>query len=356
VAVDFTYLQKINPTHVKKGTKTVLEIQIHNDKPFIFPYIKVFYQTPYSAIKKQEKEFVCSVFPFQHKAIQEEINCDLRGRFHIGIVRVEIRDIFGLFTFSVNLTNKTYHKPLILEVWPRILTLPHLPISLMEQGSNINLNFVATNELSNPSDTRSYRPGDALKRIHWKLSSKLLDIQVKNFETGTRPENLLFIETIPFSSDDLTRYKVEDQVVECSIAIIHHILSKWYSIELICYDTSRQNLIGNNPHDFERFYNYIGSLQFNSIFPMEAILKMEYPQIHRGSSIIIIIHHLSHELFNMLYQFRQSGVFVMVLYIDPSQHIKQDIKEMLEGLNEKDIPTIIIHPDQRLDKILEAWL
>ena len=226
----------------------------------------------------------------------------------------------------------------------------------MEQGSNTNLKFVATNELSNPSDTRSYKPGDTLKRIHWKLSSKLLDIHVKNFETGTRPENLLFIETTPFPSDDLTRYKVEYQVVECSIAIVHHILSKWYSLELIYYGKSRQNLVGNNPHDFERFYNSIGSLQFNSIFPMEAILKMESPIIHRGSSIIIIVHHLTHDLFNMLYQYKQSGVFVLVLYVEPAQHLKQEIKEMLEGLNEKDIPTIIIHPDERLDKILEAWV
>jgi len=228
----------------------------------------------------------------------------------------------------------------------------------MEQGESSNQKPTAifTNELSNFSDTRSYQPGDTLKRIHWKLSSKLQNIQVKNFEIGTQPETLLFIETIPFSLEGMARYRVEDQIIECSIAVVYHILSKWLPMQLIYYDTNRQHFTGKDAHDFKRFYEYIGTLSFNSLFPMDAILQMESLQINRGSSIIIIIHHLSYNLFNRLYQYKQSGIFPMVLYIQDQEYIEQDTTEMLEELNEKGIPSITVHTDQSLDKVLEAWI
>jgi hypothetical protein len=89
---------------------------------------------------------------------------------------------------------------------------------------------------------------------------------------------------------------------------------------------------------------------------MDAILQMESLQINRGSSIIIIIHHLSYNLFNRLYQYKQSGIFPMVLYIQDQEYIEQDTTEMLEELNEKGIPSITVHTDQSLDKVLEAWI
>ena len=46
VLLDFKYLQDIAPGRANKGQKAVLTLQIHNDKPFIFPFIKIYYQTP----------------------------------------------------------------------------------------------------------------------------------------------------------------------------------------------------------------------------------------------------------------------------------------------------------------------
>jgi len=58
VMLDFNYFQQVIPSRVKKGEKVVLEIQIHNDKLFIFPYIKVFYQTPHSVIENRKRIYL----------------------------------------------------------------------------------------------------------------------------------------------------------------------------------------------------------------------------------------------------------------------------------------------------------
>src|SRR5690606_32678836 len=147
------------------------------------------------------------------------------------------------FNFTLDLTETSYYRPLYLDVWPRILHLDSLPIPQIDHEGSLNANMMATQEFSNISDIREYRFGDALKKIHWKLSSKVQELLVKNYETDTQPEILLFIETSSSNSKDIISYQIEDQIIECATAIIYYLLSNFISVELIVYSNFRQGLM-----------------------------------------------------------------------------------------------------------------
>ncbi|MGI6189607.1 MAG: DUF58 domain-containing protein [Clostridiales bacterium] len=356
VILDFRYLQNITPQQVSKGEPAALVIQIHNDKPFIYPYIKVFYKVPESALNNDSKEKVLSVLPFQYGEIRENFICSLRGEYTLGITHIEVRDPFGLFVLSTNLANRPYYKPLYLKVTPRILNISALPLPrIRNEGSSIQ-EFFYTEEPASLADIRQYRYGDPLKKIHWNISAKLQDIYVKNYETTAQSQILIFLETSPFPVDGMLRYRIEDQAVECAVSVIYFILTKSLPAQLIIYHRERQQISGKNPEDFPRFFDYISMLPFSSPFSAGEILLIESPGFSKGQNIILIIHNLNHNLFNQLCRFRQSDIHPFILFIHPPGQVNAELRRMIDELNKRDIPCITVPVNERLDHILERTL
>ncbi len=354
VLLDFRYLQTVTPMKANKGQEAVLSIQIHNDKPFIFPYIKLFYNTPTSLLMNAEKEDVLSILPFRHGEIREEFVCSLRGQYALGIDRIEVGDIFGLFTFSMNLSRKPYYKPLLLTVYPRVLKLSHLPLPEIQQEGAAIHQLLKTEEAATLSEIREYRYGDPLKRIHWKLSSKLQKIQVMNYEMTTQPHTLLFIEAAPSAAPGIAKYQVEDQIVEVAAAIIHYILIKWLPVKMVVYRKDRQELNGREPHHFQAFYEFISGMTFDSGFSMSEIIQLEAAAFIGQGSMILIVHHLTYALFNHLCILKQSGIYPLVFLVLHRSQDPMEAHKMIAELNERVIPAFILYTDQRLDESLEA--
>lgn len=356
VLMDFNYTQSIKPRQVTKGTKAILQMEIHNDRLFIFPYIKVYYQNLYSGIYGTLEESICSVLPLKQHIIKEEIPCNIRGRFPLGIVKVEIGDLLGLFNFSIDLTKKSYHRPLYIDIWPRILRLASLPIPQIDHEGNVSKALMDTQDISNISDIRQYRFGDPLKKIHWKLSSKLQEIQVKNYESDTQPEIIIIIETSYNENRDMDSFLIEDQMIESTTAIVHYLLSNWISLELIGYTNARQSLTGKNPQDFQEFYGFLANLPFSSPFSIGDIMQMESHLLgNSNSGIFLVLKSLSPKLFNILFSIKDRGLPLLLFYVKNPGRSNKTEEQIMQEFSEKGINTIVVETNKRLDKILEAF-
>jgi uncharacterized protein (DUF58 family) len=353
-----TCIEKVTPVKIKKGEQCTLYMDFYNDFPLLFPYIKLWYRTPDFVNGNMEKEAAFCILPFSKHEIKEEFTCTMRGEYRLGAVRIEVHDIFGLFTFRRDYTSEPEYKSLLLTVLPRIIPLPYLPLpQIREDEGTLKQDFLDTEELVSASDARQYRYGDVLKKIHWKISSKHQEIYVKNYETLTHPHIQLFLETFPHSIEDkITVYEVEDQIVECTTAIAHYILSKFLSLELVTYDKERHSITGKAPEDFERFYNYLAFLPFDGSFTMSQILNIESVLLQRGRSIIMVVHNLTPSLFNHLNYIKQSGINLTVFFIQHRKESTPESFQIIDQLNEKGILSIQVFTDQRFDQALEGIL
>lgn len=90
---------------------------------------------------------------------------------HVGVSRPGIRsctvtDLFGFFARRI--TGIT--SGMQLAVVPGTFPTDPLEFSPGDPGSEAMAR--ATEDISSPSDVRSYQQGDALKKIHWKLSAR----------------------------------------------------------------------------------------------------------------------------------------------------------------------------------------
>lgn len=357
VLVDFKYLQSISPEKTSKGKDATLVMQIHNDKPLIFPFIKIYYKLPDSVFTGKLEEDVLSILPFQQGEVRRDFHCAFRGSFPLGITQVEVRDMFGLFKFHIDLSKRSYYKPLILNIYPRILQLKYLPLPQIQQEGVQNNQLQKSYETAMPSEIREYRYGDPLKRIHWKASSKFQDILIMDHEMTTQPHALLYMESMPPKAPDtMAKHEIGDQLVEVVTAITHYILHKWLPLKLTVYGKNRRELSGGSPQDFQAFYDLLSEINLTSTYSVEDVMQIESQTFKQNGSLILVLHHLSYGLFNQLCIFRQNGIFPMVFLVQHRNYENKDYPKMLDDLNEKGIPSFQIYSDERLDEVLEVIL
>lgn len=353
ILVDFKYLQTVEPSAVEKEESATLKIEIHNDRPFIYPYMKVCLRTLKETIGGYEREYVLSILPFKHKTIEENFSCPLRGKYPIGITSVQVQDLFGLFTFNIDLSQRPYYRQLYLTVYPRILEIPSLPLLFVEMDEVQSSKLRQTEEISSVSDIRQYEYGDPLKKIHWKLSSKYQDIYVKEYETSSGPKTLVFLETTSYPVDGVVRHELEDQLIECTIAIINHMLQRYISTELIIYNRDRLRLRGQKPHDLPLFYDTLSLLHFDGSLPLNQILTLEEANLDKSYNIVLITYSLDYGLFNRICTFKELGFYPILFLIEHNSYRDIGLANMITQLNDIDIPSYMISTEERIDEVLE---
>ncbi|MFU0799337.1 MAG: hypothetical protein ACFWUE_01530 [Xylanivirga thermophila] len=256
ILATFKYTQSITPPSTSKGQTSTLNITIYNNSPLLIPYIKIIFKTPEYPLKGRFMETTKYLMPFKHLSINKNITCNTRGKYPIGIVEIQVSDIFGLFIFKKKLSEKDYSNEMFLTIYPRVLQLPKLPINPIDMKGLYNKGILATDESVTTSDIREYQCGDPLKTIHWKISAKFLDIYVKNFETSSQPQVLMFMDMQHFDLIPIWKYEIEDQIIECSLSIINYLLKQNISINAIMYNKNRQSIQGRNMKNFESFFIY----------------------------------------------------------------------------------------------------
>jgi len=126
------------------------------------------------------------ISPLAITRIQKKIPADGgMGRHRFGPITLWITDPIGLFRFKV-----FFDDDLEVEIYPKALALPELPVS----GSPFSFQFgnyeaAIKGTSTNFIGVREYEPGDSIRQICWKISSKRPGgVLVKEFEKTVNSE------------------------------------------------------------------------------------------------------------------------------------------------------------------------
>lgn len=113
-----------------------------------------------------------------------------RGLYPVGPLAVEQGDPFGM---ARSVTAQGAQDTLV--VVPPVVRLPPSALSTAEAEGEALL--VQRRASGNDDDltTREYRPGDALRRVHWRASAKHGDLMVRQEEQRSFPEVRLLLDT-----------------------------------------------------------------------------------------------------------------------------------------------------------------
>ena len=175
VSSDITKVEKMQPVNY--------ELRIINASPFAYPFIEAVVSVPQpDGVRCTEQSLTMSLSPLGSYIVNHETSFRYRGTYEIGVRCLYISDFLGLF--SIRLDVDIYQNVM---VFPRKLGMDKKMNTSATDIPNDAAKLVFSTEKAEIGNIREYIPGDSLKSIHWKLSSKAVDgsLMVKEFNTNT---------------------------------------------------------------------------------------------------------------------------------------------------------------------------
>lgn len=131
---------------------------------------------------------------YWERTFELTLRCNHRGRWPVAPHTLMMQDIFGLFNLPLVRRGKRYPLPIGLSVYPRIhdLRVPDQSVSSSEGFAAAVIRHATSGDLF--GDTRQYQIGDPMRRIHWKLSARSGELQVRQFEAQENPRVLIVMD------------------------------------------------------------------------------------------------------------------------------------------------------------------
>ncbi|NLC32153.1 MAG: DUF58 domain-containing protein [Clostridiales bacterium] len=228
---------------------------------------------------------------------------------HIGVIPVGAKQIFLQDIFRLFLIKKyRMQQPLNVVVLPRPFDVDKLQSAHMDDGRA--LPNQTTEDITAPDDVRNYRPGDPLKRIHWKLSSRKRELLVRRFELPAPPDTLVLMdcsdpvgfEEIP---DGLNRLK--DTLAETALAVAKMQMEGGNPVRLPLYGARIGEFKADREGSLALLQEELAYQIFRGGEAFEKVLNVELRRMRRTGASIVITTRLDVNIVEGVKHIRRSG-------------------------------------------------
>ena len=223
------------------------------------------------------------------------------GVFSSGVRSCTVEDLLGIFERTVAPKDTEYS----LTVLPLTFETEPLVMAPGDPGSEIMAR--ATEDLNAPSDIRSYQPGDAMKKIHWKLSLRKGELMVRKFDEPVLQEALILMDCS--RPPDLGHARAEadlrDALLETSASL--------FSDQIRADHTVRMPLTGSHPADADDsmgvpiVFDMLARLDFSATDRFERVLMMESRRLAKVGCIAVVSARLNGAMVEMMIRMHRMG-------------------------------------------------
>lgn len=179
--------------HAQKNNEFPVEVHIKN---------KGFLPIPTAKVRlKCTNEFTGKVFHMEDTVMVDKSNTailqfylqsDCCGKLRFEIERIRVQDYLHLFSKTVKF-RQTEDEIMILPIFHKIFLQNALPINsryAFEQFSHTK----SGEDPSEVFDVHTFRPGDTMQRMHWKLTAKTNEYLVKEFSMPLEHMVYIFLD------------------------------------------------------------------------------------------------------------------------------------------------------------------
>jgi len=230
---------KIEEQSVARGDKIAFEIFVNNISIFPAPNITVMVEYKYNNCNESMyKQFVINAKVFEKTRVSGNMMLNYCGNLSIGIKKAYIYDPLKIFKCSIQCDDYNHIIVMPKLVEPDNYTLYTPDNSILD--SSYYSKKASGNDSSQIFDTREYKDGDSVSRIHWKLSAKQDKVIVKEFSMPIHKSNVILVEL--FGGANEQQRKNLDGVYEMAYAIGNFACIKESAFKLVFYSNHTNGL------------------------------------------------------------------------------------------------------------------
>lgn len=213
-------------------------------------------------------------------------------------------DIFGLFNLKKTLTTPL---PQML-VLPRGFAVSPMPFAQMDDGRALPTR--AGEDVTSPEDVRSYREGDPMKRIHWKLSSRMRELVVRRFEIPAPPDTLILMdctEPVGFEGKPEGRLRLRDTLTETALAVAAMQMEAENPVRLPLYGATQSEFQSDRRGSLHLLKEELAYQLFRGGEAFHKVLNLELRRMRRTGATVVITTRLDAAIVEGVKNIRASG-------------------------------------------------
>ena len=305
--------QTSNRTTLYKGDTVRISFSARCRFALSFAYLDLRIARAYKSkfrLKKADS-VLCACFG-QPVGVMFDVDCPYRGIYHVGTAKVRVHDMLGLFTL---------HKKIKLcrvTVYPRVSALVGLEIDnrLVAQES-VTKNALKKDDIL-VSHVRPYTATDRPKTIHWKLSSKMNELMVKNYEPLKEVGVIVLLD---FQRKDELQQKIrinnEDKIIECGLSVVANCLADILTARVVYMPASNQ-MEQHNIDDVQNYptlYNLLACIEVDGTTGISELLRTFITEQTGGANIVVVTDRTDDELRNTFREATNAGNKVTLMRV-----------------------------------------
>ncbi len=273
---------------IERGEPLAVPMSITNRGILPLSCVEVMFSIPLPyALHSQAVAKRVAIPPVSAVTTKVALDFTCRGFFDMGVEELFLFDFLRLVRIR-----KKIHRYVQIQVLPKPLTETDALPPFSDNGS-FRHDPLESNSLSEYDDVRAYRPGDSMKSIHWKLSTKWEEWQIRKHVAEGNKELQIFAdfetESTYFSMSEYHAAILGNRIAEESLTVAIEAAKQGAEGQLLWFQPDGTPVI----HSFQDQQS-----AKNLAFPLsEAEGGSEHlPQdslIHRDASALCVLAFLS---------------------------------------------------------------
>jgi len=321
VCIFFRMSERIGERTFVKGECATYELILQNTSFLYMPYITIHMQMEGRFILKSLGKVHMSLAPFSRREFKYRMPLYFRGRYDIGVNYIEIQDLLGLVGIRLN----PFEKKSIL-VKPRIIELSNKDISearLSEGEASSGYLETGNDEIK---DIREYVYGDSLRKIHWKLTSKLAKTMVKDTMNELDNDVMMILnlnKSGPMNEETLIK---EDCVIEEMVSTLYYLLMRSIPVKLCFFREKPYTFRASSLNEFEVLYQILSEIKFTEEDDFENIYH-HFTDTEKNSKLIYVYTvNLDGRLVDTSLKIKNRGFDIELNYVDIAGIDQDDVQ------------------------------
>lgn len=214
--------------HAFLGEDVPIELRFHNQSWLRLPWLQYGEGTAVELQTGDAMKRAFSLAPQETAVFTYKVRAMKRGFYRLGPLQLISSDLFG-----ITKDQRAQVPPQNLTVYPRIVTLSQLGLPSRLPFGTIASQQRLFADPARPMGVRSYRSGDSLRQINWKVSAHTRDLMVKTFEPAISLETMILLNLNLSDYWQRERYMTVEWGIVVAASLAAHLSSQRQAVGMV---------------------------------------------------------------------------------------------------------------------------
>lgn len=245
--------------------------------------------------------------------IKREFKAKRRGFYEVGQMFIKTRDILGIFEMT-----KNFDGNISLTVYPELKKAALIESATSDYFGSSSIKSLISHDYTNINKIRKYVLGDSHKSVNYKVSAKLMELYVNEFDSSARKHIIIFLDGGERSYSLDEGHILEDALVETAAYAAKQALME--KIPVLYMDSCSQfNYIDAlEISGFREILNALTGFRPDGSASLDEIIQEEALGFSYKSSIIIFTPYLDEKKAASFISLKNRGFVMYPVIADKS--------------------------------------